>query len=71
MGEREECRANGQCEPISDYTEAMRFGDLVFVSGLAPRGETGYLVRGDDVAERTRFAEEIRKGSHRAEVAIR
>jgi 2-iminobutanoate/2-iminopropanoate deaminase len=54
MAEREEFRVDGQCEPISHYTEAVRFGDLVFVSGLAPLDEAGNLVGGDDVAEQTR-----------------
>jgi reactive intermediate/imine deaminase len=54
MAKREEFRVDGQCEPISHYTEAVRFGDLLFVSGLAPLDEAGNLVGGDDVAEQTR-----------------
>jgi 2-iminobutanoate/2-iminopropanoate deaminase len=54
MTEREEFKVDGQCEPISHYTEAVRFGDLLFVSGLAPVDEAGNLVGGDDVVEQTR-----------------
>ena len=35
--EREEFRVEGLNEPISHYTDAVRFGDLLFVSGIAPR----------------------------------
>ena len=31
--EREEFRIEGLNEPISHYTDAVRFGDLLFVSG--------------------------------------
>jgi 2-iminobutanoate/2-iminopropanoate deaminase len=54
MTEREEFKVDGQCEPISHYTEAVRFGDLLFVSGLAPVDEAGNLVGGADVVEQTR-----------------
>tara|TARA_B110000438_G_scaffold117817_1_gene115110 strand:- start:70 stop:468 length:399 start_codon:yes stop_codon:yes gene_type:complete len=54
MTKREEFKVDGQSEPISHYTEAVRFGDLLFVSGLAPVDEDGNLVGGDDVAEQTR-----------------
>jgi 2-iminobutanoate/2-iminopropanoate deaminase len=37
-------------EPISHYTHAVRFGDLLFVSGIAPVDAAGGLVGGDDVA---------------------
>src|SRR4029453_3514828 len=37
-------------EPISHYTHAVRFGDLLFVSGIAPVDAGGQLVGGDDVA---------------------
>ena len=33
---REEIRVEGASEPISHYTDAVRFGDLLFVSGIAP-----------------------------------
>ena len=37
-------------EPISHYTHAVRFGDLLFISGIAPVDAQGKLVGGDDVA---------------------
>ncbi len=51
MATREEFRVQGLNEPISHYTDAVRFGDLLFVSGVAPLDETGRLVPGDVVAQ--------------------
>ena len=51
---REEFRVEGLNEPISHYTDAVRFGDLLFISGLAPVDEHLELVGGDDVAAQTR-----------------
>ncbi len=52
--EREEFRVDGLNEPISHYTDAVRFGDLLFISGIAPVDENLNLVGGDDVAAQTR-----------------
>ncbi|HTZ76441.1 MAG TPA: RidA family protein [Stellaceae bacterium] len=51
---RREYRVEGLSEPISHYTHAVRHGDLLFVSGLAPVDAAGKLVGGDDVVEQTR-----------------
>lgn len=51
---RQEYRVAGLPEPISHYTDAVRFGDLLFVSGLAPLDERGKLIGGDDAAAQTR-----------------
>lgn len=48
MPTREEFRVDGLNEPISHYTDAVRFGNLLFVSGVAPLDGAGRLV-GDDV----------------------
>ena len=40
-------------EPISHYTHAVSFGDLVFVSGCTGTDEDGELVGGDDVELQT------------------
>ena len=47
---RTELRVAGLPEPFSHYTDAVRAGDLLFVSGLVPVDATGDLVGGDDVA---------------------
>ena len=39
----------GLPEPISHYTDAVRAGDLLFVSGCVPVDPEGRLVGGDDV----------------------
>lgn len=46
---REELRVDGMPEPISHYTDAVRAGDLLFVSGVVPVDASGALVGGDDV----------------------
>lgn len=46
---RQEYRVAGQAEPISHYTDAVRAGDMLFVSGIVPVDEEGRLVGGDDV----------------------
>jgi 2-iminobutanoate/2-iminopropanoate deaminase len=51
---REEIRVPGQPEPISHYTDAVRVGDLVFVSGCVPVDAEGRLVGGDDVVAQAR-----------------
>jgi 2-iminobutanoate/2-iminopropanoate deaminase len=51
---REEIRVPGQAEPISHYTDAVRAGDLLFVSGIVPVDAAGSLVGGDDVVEQAR-----------------
>jgi reactive intermediate/imine deaminase len=51
---REEIRVEGQAEPISHYTDAVRVGDLLFVSGCVPVDADGRLVGGDDVVAQAR-----------------
>jgi 2-iminobutanoate/2-iminopropanoate deaminase len=54
MNGRQEYRVAGQAEPISHYTDAVRAGDLLFVSGCVPVDEQGALVGGYDVVEQAR-----------------
>ena len=51
MATREEFRIDGLNEPISHYTDAVRFGNLLFISGVAPLDGSGKLVPGDVVAQ--------------------
>jgi 2-iminobutanoate/2-iminopropanoate deaminase len=51
---REEYRVEGQAEPISHFTDAVRAGDLLFVSGIVAVDGEGGLVGGDDVVAQTR-----------------
>lgn len=41
-------------EPISHYTHAVRFGDLLFISGIAPVDGSLQLIGRDDVVAQTR-----------------
>jgi 2-iminobutanoate/2-iminopropanoate deaminase len=54
VASREEIRVPGQAEPISHYTDAVRVGDLVFVSGCVPVDSRGHLVGEDDVVAQAR-----------------
>jgi 2-iminobutanoate/2-iminopropanoate deaminase len=51
---RREYRIEGLSEPLSHYTDAVRAGDLLFVSGLIGVDGRGALVGGDDVAAQVR-----------------
>jgi reactive intermediate/imine deaminase len=52
--QRQEFRVPGLGAPISHYTDAVRFGDVLYVSGIGPLAEDGSLVGRDDPAEQTR-----------------
>jgi reactive intermediate/imine deaminase len=51
---REEIRVPELAEPVSHYTDAVRAGDLLFVSGCIAVDGGGRLVGGDDVVAQTR-----------------
>ena len=54
MSIRQEFRVEGLAEPLSHYTDAVRYGDLLFVSGVAPLDEKSRLVGNGDVVAQTR-----------------
>jgi 2-iminobutanoate/2-iminopropanoate deaminase len=56
---REEIRVDALAEPISHYTDAVRAGDLLFISGIVPVDPEGKLVGGDDVVAQARRVFEI------------
>jgi reactive intermediate/imine deaminase len=51
---REEFRVEGMAEPLSHYTDAVKAGGLLFVSGIVPLDVEGKLVGDGDVAEQAR-----------------
>ena len=53
MHHREEYRVEGLAEPISHYTDAVKAGGLLFISGLVPVDEQGRVV-GEDAAAQAR-----------------
>ena len=53
MHDREEYRVEGLAEPLSHYTDAVKAGGLLFISGIVPVDEQGRLV-GDDAAAQAR-----------------
>jgi 2-iminobutanoate/2-iminopropanoate deaminase len=54
MSERKEMSVAGLPSPISHYTDAVRFGDLLFVSGMGPFDADDALVGPGDVVAQTR-----------------
>lgn len=50
---RKEIKGEGTGEAISHYTDAVHFGDLLFISGAMPVDEAGRVVS-DDVVAQTR-----------------
>jgi len=53
MQKRQEYMVEGLMPPISHYCDAVRWGDLLFVSGVAPVDAKGKVVS-DDAAAQTR-----------------
>ena len=51
---REEIRVPSLAEPISHYTDAVRAGNLLFLSGCVPVDGDGRVVGGDDVVAQAR-----------------
>src|SRR3954463_15918751 len=51
---RQEFAVAGLSLPISHYTDAVRFGDLLFVSGLTAHDAGDHLAGGDDPDAQTR-----------------
>jgi reactive intermediate/imine deaminase len=48
---RQEIRVDGLNEPISHYTDAVRFRDLLFISGVAPHDQDGRVPTPDVVGQ--------------------
>ena len=51
---REEFRVEGMAEPLSHYTDAVRAGDLLFVSGCVSVDADGNVVGAGDVVAQAR-----------------
>ena len=51
---REEIRVAGLAEPISHFTDAVRAGGFLYVSGIVAVDGDGRLVGGDDAVAQTR-----------------
>lgn len=52
--ERQEFKVAGLPAALSHYTDAVRFGNILFVSGLTAHNGEGQLVGGADAAAQTR-----------------
>jgi 2-iminobutanoate/2-iminopropanoate deaminase len=53
-GKRREFRLTDLSEPLSHYTDAVAWGDTLYISGIAPLDAAGRLVGGEDVVAQTR-----------------
>jgi reactive intermediate/imine deaminase len=51
---KKELLVEGLAAPISHYCDAVRFGNLLFVSGIPPTDQSGKVVGGEDVAAQAR-----------------
>ena len=51
---RQEIRVDDLAEPISHFTDAVRAGGFLYVSGIVPVDRDGRIVGGDDVVAQTR-----------------
>src|SRR5206468_3565973 len=58
IGRREEIRGPGMPEPISHFTNVVRAGRLVFVSGCVASDEAGRTVGGNDATAQARQVHE-------------
>lgn len=54
MNIRQEIRVPSLAEPLSHYTDAVRCGDTLYISGIAPLDSEGRVVGEGDVVEQTR-----------------
>jgi reactive intermediate/imine deaminase len=54
MVDRKEIRVESLAQPLSHYTDAVRVGDLLFVSGIVPVDDEGRVVGEGDVVEQAR-----------------
>jgi reactive intermediate/imine deaminase len=54
MSDRHEYRVPGLSEPVSHYTDAVRGGNLLFISGCVPLDADGNLVGAGDVVAQAR-----------------
>lgn len=50
LTQRREIRITLLNPPVNHYTDAVQFGNLLFISGLAPLDAEGNFVGGDDPA---------------------
>ena len=51
--QREEFSVPGLSPPLSHYCDAVRFGDLLFISGIVALDEKQKVIGGDDAAAQT------------------
>lgn len=51
---RQEYEVDGMHAPLGHYTDAVRFGDVVFLSGCGPLDENINLVGDNDIVEQAR-----------------
>jgi len=58
---RQEFRVKTLHEPVSHYTDAVRWGDVLFVSGVAPLDRDGRLVSTDVVAQTRKVFENMKE----------
>jgi reactive intermediate/imine deaminase len=61
VAQRQEFRVDGLNEPISHYTDAVRFGDMLFVSGVAALDDSGRVTSDDVVIQAQQIFENLKR----------
>jgi len=62
---RQEFRIKGLSEPISHYTDTVRFDNLLFISGIAPLDEAGRVPTSDIVGQAGLIFENLKRAARR------
>lgn len=60
MKSKQEFMVPGLATPISHYCDAVQWGDLLFISGMAPVDGQGKVVSGDVVAQTRQVFENLK-----------
>ena len=68
---RQELMIPGLSPPISHYCDAVRWGDLLFISGVAPVDEAGRVVSDDVAAQARQVFENMKRVLDAAGAAFR
>jgi 2-iminobutanoate/2-iminopropanoate deaminase len=58
---RQEYRVQGLAEPISHYTDAVRFGNTLYISGIVGMDENGKLAEGGAVGQTRQIFRNMQK----------
>ena len=70
MKRKQEFMLPGLATPISHYCDAVRWGELLFISGMAPIDAKGRVVSNDVVAQARQVLQNLEVALHAAEATF-